>query len=43
MDGRAAPMKSRWPLLINRAIVSGDVYRPTPTTGFVVTLFTKRV
>ncbi len=35
MDGRAAPMKSVMPRLIWLAIVSGDVKRPTVTTGVV--------
>ena len=33
IDGRAQPMKSNRPCLIIRAITSGEVKRPTPTTG----------
>ena len=41
IDGRAAPMKSRMPRWIWRTIVSGEVKRPTPTTGLVVSCFTQ--
>ncbi len=37
IEGRAAPMKSSTPRLICPAMVSGEVKRPTLTTGFVVT------
>ena len=33
IDGRAAPTKSSTPSRIIRTIVSGEVKRPTPTTG----------
>ena len=39
IDGRAAPMRSRMPLLIWRTMVSGEVNRPTPTTGLLVSCF----
>ena len=42
IDGRAAPMKSSTPSRIIRTIVSGDVKRPTPTTGLVVSAFRPR-
>ena len=41
MEGRAAPMKSRTPRLIWLTMVSGEVNRPTPTTGFDVSVLTK--
>ncbi len=43
MEGRAAPMKSRTPRFTWSTIVSGEVKRPTPTTGLVVSFFTKPV
>ena len=33
IDGRAAPIRSSTPSRIIRTIVSGEVNRPTPTTG----------
>ena len=36
MEGRAQPMKSSVPWRIIRAMTSGEVKRPTPTTGRVV-------
>ena len=36
MEGRAAPIRSRSPFWIWRTMASGEVKRPTPTTGFVV-------
>ena len=36
IEGRAAPMKSRIPRLTWLAIISGDVKRPTETTGLPV-------
>ena len=42
MEGRAAPIKSRTPRRICDTMASGEVNRPTPTTGLVVTVFTKR-
>ncbi len=36
MDGRAQPIRSSTPLFSCRAITSGLVKRPTPTTGLVV-------
>ena len=36
MEGRAQPMKSSTPCRTSRAIRSGEVKRPTPTTGFAV-------
>ncbi len=39
IEGRAAPIRSSTPSRIMRTIVSGDVKRPTPTTGFVVSCF----
>ncbi len=41
IDGRAAPMRSRTPRRICPAMVSGEVNRPTPTTGFEVIFLTK--
>ena len=41
MEGRAAPIMSSTPRLIWLTMVSGEVNQPTPTTGLVVTLFTK--
>ena len=41
IDGRAAPMKSRMPLVTWRTMVSGEVKRPTPTTGLALTVLTK--
>ena len=43
IDGRAAPMKSSTPRRICATIVSGEVKRPTPTTGWRVTVFTQLV
>src|SRR5262245_51505447 len=40
IEGLAAPIKSITPRLMAETIESGDVYRPTPTTGFVVNCFT---
>ena len=42
IDGRAAPIMSRTPSETMRTIVSGDVNRPTPTTGFDVSAFRPR-
>ena len=39
MEGRAAPMRSSTPRRICDTIASGEVNRPTPTTGFVVISF----
>ena len=39
IDGRAAPMKSRIPSFTWRTIRSGEVNRPTPTTGLLVSCF----
>ena len=39
IDGRAAPMRSRMPLFTWRTMVSGEVNRPTPTTGLLVSCF----
>ncbi|MGC4097850.1 MAG: hypothetical protein QM706_12105 [Nitrospira sp.] len=36
IEGRAQPMKSSVPDLIIRTMVSAEVKRPTPTTGFEV-------
>ena len=36
IDGRAAPMRSITPSRTNRTMRSGDVKRPTPTTGLLV-------
>ena len=36
IDGRAAPIKSTMPLLIWLIMVSGEVKRPTVTTGLLV-------
>ena len=36
IDGRAAPIMSSTPSRTIRTIVSGEVNRPTPTTGLVV-------
>ena len=36
IEGRAAPIRSRMPRRTCDTIVSGEVKRPTPTTGFVV-------
>ena len=41
IEGLAAPIISSWPFFINFTIKSGEVYLPTPTTGLVVTSFTK--
>ena len=39
MEGRAAPMRSSTPRLTCDTMASGDVNRPTPTTGFEVICF----
>ncbi len=39
IDGRAAPIMSRMPLRTWRTMVSGEVKRPTPTTGFADSCF----
>ena len=36
MEGRAAPIRSSRPLRIWRTMASGEVKRPTPTTGLLV-------
>ena len=36
IEGRAAPIKSNTPRRICETIASGEVKRPTPTTGLVV-------
>jgi formamidopyrimidine-DNA glycosylase len=41
LEGRAAPMKSCTPFLICSTIRSGEVKRPTVTTGFVVCVLTQ--
>ena len=41
IDGRAAPIRSSMPRLIWLTISSGDVKRPTPTTGLEVNGLTK--
>ena len=43
IEGRAAPMKSRMPRRIWATMLSGEVKRPTPTTGLVVSCLTKAV
>jgi len=43
IEGRAAPIRSRTPRRIWPAIVSGEVKRPTPTTGRSVTVLTKSI
>ena len=43
MEGRAAPIKSRMPCLTCRTIKSGEVKRPTPTTGFDVSCLIPRI
>ena len=43
IDGRAAPMKSRMPCFTWRTIMSGEVKRPTPTTGFGVSCLMPRI
>ncbi len=43
IEGRAAPMKSSTPRLIWPTIVSGEVKRPTPTTGLSVTVLRKAI
>ena len=40
IEGRAAPIRSRTPRRTAETIASGEVYRPTPTTGLVVQDFT---
>ncbi len=42
IDGRAAPIMSSTPSRTIRTIVSGDVKRPTPTTGLDVSAFSPR-
>src|SRR6185437_1864882 len=41
IDGRAQPIMSSTPRLICDTMVSGEVKRPTPTTGLLVVFFTK--
>ena len=41
IDGRAAPIMSSTPRRICETMASGEVKRPTPTTGLLVTCFTK--
>ena len=41
IDGRAAPIRSKMPPRTCRTISSGEVKRPTPTTGRSVNGFTK--
>ncbi len=41
MEGRAAPIRSSTPRLICETMASGEVKRPTPTTGLPVTCLTK--
>jgi hypothetical protein len=41
IEGRAPPIKSSTPRLICETMTSGEVKRPTPTTGFFVTRLTK--
>ena len=41
IDGRAPPIRSSTPRLTIDTIVSGEVNRPTPTTGLSVTVFRK--
>ena len=36
IEGRAAPIMSSRPWLTWRSMASGEVKRPTPTSGFVV-------
>src|SRR6185295_10433856 len=43
IDGLAAPMKSITPRWMAETIESGEVYRPTPTTGFVVNCLTNEI
>ncbi len=43
IEGRAAPIRSSTPRAIWETMVSGEVKRPTPTTGFVVSRLTKAV
>ena len=43
IDGRAPPMKSRMPRRICETMVSGEVKRPTPTTGLLVSVLTKSI
>ena len=43
IEGRAEPMKSRMPDLICRTMASGEVKRPTPTTGFDVKSLMPRI
>ena len=42
IDGRAEPIMSSTPSRIIRTIVSAEVKRPTPTTGFVVSRLRSR-
>ena len=42
IDGRAAPIMSSTPSRTIRTIVSGEVKRPTPTTGLLVSCFSPR-
>jgi hypothetical protein len=41
IEGRAAPIMSRMPRFTWETMVSGEVKRPTPTTGLLVTFLTK--
>ena len=43
IEGRAAPIRSSTPRLICPTMVSGEVKRPTPTTGLFVMLLTKSI
>ena len=43
IEGRAAPTKSITPCRTRRSIVSGEVNRPTLTTGFCVACFTRDI
>src|SRR5215510_10372564 len=43
IEGLAAPIRSITPRWIAETIESGDVYRPTPTTGLVVNFFTNEI
>ena len=43
MEGRAAPTKSSHPFLTCLSMLSGDVNRPTPTTGLSVIFFTYEI
>ncbi len=43
IEGLAAPMRSNAPDATRASMWSGDVKRPTPTTGLPVTRLTKRM